>query len=308
VHPDRSARRAALLLPGDLLGAALGALLSLSLAISDSFAFALTARASISRAARWRAASRRFVPAAGSASTSDFSFATRCCAAATASSRRTARLNELLPAQAFTFVPSTMISSRLINPSAMNAARLVAQQPVEHIGMGNAEVGEAVMVDGNAATTASDRPGRARSDGPARGPSQCPRGRQQPQAPTARPDRPPAGPARPRAPRPCRTAPPASSVTTKLHTSRANMIGGQPRLRIDQIPRQLRTIGPDHTSLAPHMASRVRHLRASRIDPSPGNHNSTAAGGISFTSSQAGIHASLPNACGEWRGCPPLRA
>src|SRR5207244_10541524 len=88
-------------------------------------------------------------------------------------------------------------------------------------------------------TTASDRPGRARSDGPARGPSQCPRWSPAATAPAARLDRPAAGPARPRAPRPCRTAPPARA------SSQSSTTAGQPDRRSPKPPDR-----PDPTTAA----------------------------------------------------------
>ena len=71
------------------------------------------------------------------------------------------------------------------------------------------------------------------------------------------------------------------------------MIGGQPGLWIDQIPRQLRTIGPYHTSPAPHIASCVRHVRAPRIDTLQGNHNSPRGGGISSQARRRGPKSRL---------------
>src|SRR5207249_10346305 len=75
-----------------------------------------------------------------------------------------------------------------------------------------------------------------------------------------------------------------------------NLIGGQPSLRIDQIPRQLRTIGPYHTSLAPHIASCVRHVPASRIDPSPRESQLPRQRSDFFTSSSAGMTRVVRNA------------
>jgi hypothetical protein len=100
-----------------------------SRSISASFALALAARASISRATRARAASRRLMLASGSVSTSAFSAATRALAADIAASSLPARLKEDLPADALTLVPSTMISSSVTRPSAIKAARLRVSSP-----------------------------------------------------------------------------------------------------------------------------------------------------------------------------------
>src|ERR1700688_1209732 len=100
-----------------------------SASISASLARAFSIRSWVWRRPRARAAWVRLELAAGSASTSAFKATTRPLAAASASSRRSARLYELLPAEALILVPSTTISSASNSPSAMNAASVLVSRP-----------------------------------------------------------------------------------------------------------------------------------------------------------------------------------
>ena len=153
-------------------------------------------------------------------------------------------------------------------PLGHECCQTVGQQLVEHIGMGNAEVAEAVMVDRNAARQpAVGQVAFAQTVQLARRANALDGGEQPQRKLHRRIGRRPAGLALAR----------RDLVVKRRQIERrheaphqpGNMIGGQPGLWIDQIPRQLRTIGPYHTSPAPHIASCVRHVRAPRIDPLP---------------------------------------